>query len=38
MLQALLDRIELFHTEAARCRWDAPARRNLAAELAELDP
>jgi predicted metal-dependent HD superfamily phosphohydrolase len=38
VLQALLDRIELFHTEAARHRWDAPARRNLAAELAELKP
>jgi predicted metal-dependent HD superfamily phosphohydrolase len=38
VLQRLLDRIELFHTEPARRRWDAPARRNLAAELAELKP
>jgi predicted metal-dependent HD superfamily phosphohydrolase len=38
VLQTLLDRIELFHTEPARRRWDAPARRNLAAELAELKP
>jgi predicted metal-dependent HD superfamily phosphohydrolase len=38
VLQTLLDRSELFRTEPARRRWDAPARRNLAAELAQLKP
>jgi predicted metal-dependent HD superfamily phosphohydrolase len=36
VLRRLLDRPALFATEPARRRWDARARRNLAAELAAL--
>jgi predicted metal-dependent HD superfamily phosphohydrolase len=36
VLRRLLDRPVLFATEPARRRWDARARRNLAAELAAL--
>lgn len=36
VLQRLLDRPALFATEPARRRWDAAARRNIAAELAAL--
>ncbi|TNY38424.1 HD domain-containing protein [Thermomonospora catenispora] len=36
VLRSLLDRPELFHTPVARARFEAPARRNLRAELALL--
>ena len=36
VLARLLDRPALYATEPARRTWDAPARRNLAAELAAL--
>jgi predicted metal-dependent HD superfamily phosphohydrolase len=36
VLQALAGRALLFRTESGRTRWEAAARRNLAAELAEL--
>jgi len=36
VLHRLLDRPVLYATEPARRRWDAPARRNIAAELAAL--
>ena len=36
VLRAVLDRPVLFHTDALRSRYEPQARRNLAAELAEL--
>jgi predicted metal-dependent HD superfamily phosphohydrolase len=36
VLAALLAQPQLFRTASARERWDAPARRNLAAELGDL--
>ncbi|MFC5053992.1 HD domain-containing protein [Saccharothrix xinjiangensis] len=39
VLRSLLDRDPLYATPAARARWEARARRNLAAELSSLgDP
>lgn len=37
VLRSLLDRDPLYRTGAARARWAAAARRNLAGELAALD-
>lgn len=37
VLRALLDRDPLFATHGGRRRWEAPARANIAAELAALD-
>jgi predicted metal-dependent HD superfamily phosphohydrolase len=36
VLEALLAQPQLFRTATARERWDAPARRNLAAEIGDL--
>jgi len=36
VLRSLLERDELFLSPAARERWEAAARRNIAAELAAL--
>lgn len=36
LLRSLLDRDPLYATPAARARWEARARRNLAAELSSL--
>jgi predicted metal-dependent HD superfamily phosphohydrolase len=36
VLESLLTRPQLFRTDAGRRRWEARARRNLAAELALL--
>ncbi|NGX07055.1 hypothetical protein [Mycobacteroides franklinii] len=36
VLRALLEKAELFHTEAGRARWEAAARRNVEAELRRL--
>jgi len=36
ILRALLDRPAIYATAPARARWEAPARANLARELAEL--
>lgn len=38
VLEGFLGRPRLYRTEAAHRRWDAAARRNLAAELATLHP
>jgi predicted metal-dependent HD superfamily phosphohydrolase len=37
VLRDLLAKPALFHTDAARARWEEPARANVARELAELE-
>jgi predicted metal-dependent HD superfamily phosphohydrolase len=37
ILRTFAERPTLFHTEAGRARWEGTARRNLGAEIAELE-